>query len=751
MKVAILILLSFTLVGAEAQVRISGKITDTKNKPLRGISIAIRNSYDGGTTDSTGNYSFTTTEKGEQFLDVSATGYKPSEQKIIIASEPITASISIKELVTELNAVVITAGSFEASDSKRTTVLNPIDIVTTASANADVTGAIKTLPGTQQVGNQEGLFVRGGTAAETKAFIDGTVVNNFYFSSVPDVAQRGRFSPFLFKGTVFSSGGYSAQYGQALSSVLLLESIDLPEQSSADIGISTVGLSAGYQKLAKNKKSSWGISFDHTNLILYYALVKQKLDYFKKPMFNNAEANFRVKTSKTGMLKFYGYFNSSRLGIRSSDIDSANLKDAFGLNNFNVYANLSLKEKIGKWKMNLGASYTNNRDKILSELQDQQNIKQNIQSNPYSSKNFNLTAKSDFAVLKAVFERRFKGLNMVRFGGEYFYNKDRNVFSSTPNSSGTTSSRDNFVAGFAETDIYVTPGLAAKVGVRTERSELLDKANIAPRISLAYKLGKGQVSLAYGNFYQKPENSFFTRGYKYNSLDYAKATHYIANYQKVSRDYTLRIEAFYKKYNNLMRTFPVNNSNDSISNSGHGGAKGIELFWRDRKTIKNLDYWLSYSYLDTKREFMNYPGLINPTFAAKHTASLVVKKFVMKLKTQFNASYTFSTGRPYYNIRFDNNTKAYKIFDQGRTINYNSLAFSVNYLPNINKSGAGKFSVLVFSVTNVLNSNQEFGFNYSYNGVTKRAITPPARQFFFLGYFLSFGVDKTEDVINSNL
>ena len=57
-------------------------------------------------------------------------------------------------------------------------------------------------------------------------------MNNFFYSSVPNVAQRGRFSPFIFKGTVFSAGGYSALYGQALSSALILESIDLPEQSS---------------------------------------------------------------------------------------------------------------------------------------------------------------------------------------------------------------------------------------------------------------------------------------------------------------------------------------------------------------------------------------------------------------------------------------------------------------------------------------------------------------------------------------
>jgi hypothetical protein len=59
--------------------------------------------------------------------------------------------------------------------------------------------------------------------------------------------------------------------------------------------------------------------------------------------------------------------------------------------------------------------------------------------------------------------------------------------------------------------------------------------------------------------------------------------------------------------------------------------------------------------------------------------------------------------------------------------------------------------VIVFSITNVLNSKQVYGYNYSNNGMIREPVTPPARQFFFLGCFLSFGVDRSEDVINSNL
>lgn len=744
MRSWLLILLLTIITGANAQTNISGKVKDNKGRPVAGASISLKGTYDGATSDSSGNYRFKTTEKGSGVLVISSIGYKFQEQNITISGEQVTMDFNLKEEPNELKAVVVSAGTFEASDTKRATVLNSIDIVTTASANADVTGAIRTLPGTQQIGESEGLFVRGGTAQESKVFIDGTLVNNFFFSSAPDLASRGRFSPFIFKGTVFSSGGYSALYGQALSSVLLLESVDLPERSSASLGISTVGLNGAYQELSKKKNASWGLGYAYTNLVAYFNLVKQTPDYFRMPEFHNVEGNFRIKTSKTGMLKFYGYFNYNKLGLRRPDIDSSVLKNAFGLNNTNVYTNLAYRERIGKhWKMNLGFSYSTNTDDINSQLQNADNIKQSISDEPYASKSFDLVSKARLANIKAVFERRLGGLSQFRFGGEYFASADISDFSNRYVTNGINQFDDHLKAGFAEADVYITNDLAAKIGSRVEHSSVINKTNIVPRLSLAYKVGeKGQFSAAYGIFYQKPDRQtlLFTQ-----DLNYSKATHYILNYQRISRDYTLRTEVFYKKYEDLLKTVP------DTSNAGYGNAGGFEIFWRDRKTFKNVDYWISYSYLDTKRDYLNYPAAITPSFASKHTASLVVKKFVTKLKTQFNASYTFATGRPYYNIRLDQSGTKTVINDQGRTIPFNSLSFSVNYLPNIGKTGANKFTVFVFSVNNVLNSRQVFGYNYSYNNANKQAITPPARQFFFLGCFLSFGVDRSEDVINSNL
>src|SRR4026209_885396 len=250
-----------------AQTTITGKVTDKKN-PLVAVSITLKDTYDGATSDSSGKYSFKTSEKGEFLLTATSVGYRPFEQKITLNGQStLTIDIVLKEEVTELSAVVISAGTFEASDRKKAAaVLNSIDIVTTASANGDVTGALKTLPGAQQIGESEGLFVRGGTAAETKIFIDGTLVNNFFQGGAPNIAGYGRFSPFLFNGTVFSTGGYSALYGQALSSALILESIDFPDRTSANLGVSIIGINGGYQHLSKKKNFSIGGDYSYTNL-----------------------------------------------------------------------------------------------------------------------------------------------------------------------------------------------------------------------------------------------------------------------------------------------------------------------------------------------------------------------------------------------------------------------------------------------------------------------------------------------------
>ncbi|MBP6430618.1 MAG: TonB-dependent receptor [Ferruginibacter sp.] len=751
MKKLLMILFIGVACSVQAQVTISGEVKDSRGKGISGVNIAIKDSYDGAITDSLGKYSFTTTETGRKLLQATKTNFKVFEDMLDIANVDIVKNFNLKPEITEMQAVVISAGSFEASDKNKGAVLTALDIVTTASANGDVTEAFKSLPGTQQVGESEGLFVRGGTATESKIYIDGNLVNNFFYASTPGIATRGRFNPFLFKGTIFSTGGYSALYGQALSSALILESVDLPERTQADVGISVVGVGGGIQKLAKDKKSSWGISANYTHLGLAFAVNKQKQDYFTVPKVFESDANFRIKT-KGGFIKYFGYMGDSRVGFRMPDIDSTSFKNTFSNHNINTYNNLTWKERLGKrWKISTGISLGTNKDDIQNELQNTNNQKEIITTPQfYAFKNFDVINQSQFAQARLVLEKKLKGISALRFGTDYFYSKEKTTFTLYTGQKFTETVTDNLKAVFAETDIYITNDLALKAGTRVEHSQIIDKWNIAPRLSVAYKFkDNSQASFAYGIFYQNPERKLLPN---IASIDYAKAIHYILQYAKLTKNYTFRTEVFFKKYDNLFKTgFNSNGREVAANNNGFGDAKGFELFWRDKKTLKNVDYWISYSYLDTKRDFLNFPKAIQPSFVANHTAAFVFKRFVLPWKTGFNLSYNFATGRPYYRIAYNNALSKYEITNEGKTINYNSMSFSVNYLPNLGKTNKKTFAVWVLGINNVLGQQQIFNYNFSNDGSRKEAITNPSKRFAFIGLFLSFGIDRTQDAINNNL
>jgi hypothetical protein len=93
----------------------------------------------------------------------------------------------------------------------------------------------------------------------------------------------------------------------------------------------------------------------------------------------------------------------------------------------------------------------------------------------------------------------------------------------------------------------------------------------------------------------------------------------------------------------------------------------------------------------------------------------------------------------------------YRIADQGKTSSFKNLGFSVNYVPFAGNLKAKTHFVLVGNVNNVLGNTQVSGYHYSYSGAVKQPIVPPATRSFMIGVFLSWGVDRTEDVINNNL
>lgn len=257
---------------------ISGKVTDAKNKAIFGANVYLKSTYDGGSTNEKGEFSFETSEKGNQTLVISFVSFEPYLKTADISVLK-NLQIKLRDDVNSLDAVVINAGTFEAGEKGKVTVLKPLDIVTTANAMGDFLGALQTLPGTSANEEDGRLFVRGGEAEETQIFIDGIRVFTPYTPAANNLPVRGRYSPFLFSGISFSTGGYSAEYGQALSSVLLLNTIDTPDQEKTDLSFMSVGLGLGNTQIWG--ENSLSVNASYINLAPYQFALPDRNKWYK--------------------------------------------------------------------------------------------------------------------------------------------------------------------------------------------------------------------------------------------------------------------------------------------------------------------------------------------------------------------------------------------------------------------------------------------------------------------------------------
>ena len=495
MKHILFLLFTIYQISLSAQTTISGKVTDKKNNPIHGANIYLYGTYDGGSSNKEGEFSFSTSEKETQTIVISFMSFETYIKTADVSTFK-NLNIQLREDVNALDAVVINAGTFEAGEKAKVTVLKPLDIVTTASALGDVMGALQTLPGTSSVGEDGRLFVRGGEAEETQIFIDGIRVFTPYAASARNIPTRGRFSPFLFKGISFSTGGYSAEYGQALSSVLQLNTIDEPIEEKTDLSFMTVGLGVGNTQIWGN--NSFSVNTSYINLAPYQAAFPDRNTWKKPVQALSGEMVYRHKFKNESLLKLYGAFSYSDFDLIQDDINFVE-GFRFGLKNRNLYFNTSYKNKFGdNWRLETGMSFTNDYSniKIIDDL-----VTDNENSMHFKVK------------LKKQFSNRFK----ISFGSEYFITNFNEDYTANNSNKFQYGFNNNIFASFAETDIFFSKNLATKIGIRLEHSELLNEFTISPRLSLAYKSGKNaQFSLAYGQFYQNPKNEYlkFSQDFK---------------------------------------------------------------------------------------------------------------------------------------------------------------------------------------------------------------------------------------------
>ena len=663
-----------------SQTTISGIVTDGR-EPLAGANVFIIGTIDGCLTDSLGRFSFQTLKTGEMTLRATFIGF---DDATLTTSQTTGLSIQMREKATAIDEVVVTASTYSFGKSDNFKTMDALDVVMAGNSCGDVVAALQTLPGTQKVGEDGKLYVRGGESSECQTFVNGMHVLMPYTTTTGSSASRGRFSPFLFKGINFSLGGYSGEYGQALSSVLPMETTDVATGDKLGVSASMVDWNAGGTKAYD--KSSLSFNADYTSMGLYDALFPDRRDWTRPYRKLSGEAQYKAELSSASVLKAYAGYDLSSVGER---IDDRRLS----LVEHNIYANTTLKTHIGRgYSLFTGVANStviNDIDDALVLNDHYHNFRNEIH-------------------LKGEVRKVFSPVLKMSAGAEDY------IRHSTKRYENESYTLDYHLLGaHVDAQVRIVPRLFLNLSARTECVSYHDDWLLMPRATLSYVPNKRfQLSAMFGRYSQTAEDDYIvTSGER---LGQSTADHAILSLQYTTGKTLLRIEPYYKKYHHL----PLF-ADGTCTSDGHGMSQGLDIFIENHSMMKNLTTTLSYSFNDSERLYLDYTALRTPDFASRHNLRLTLKYAIGKVIVGLAESYASS-----------------RRTNVGRTPYYNSVDANVTYLlsPKV---------IIYTSLNNILGRTNIFGYNT--NG---SAVTATRDRFFYIGIFVSLKNNKAYDISN---
>ncbi len=181
---------TFTL-SIFAQVTIRGTVTDAAGKEAPLISVVIRNTNFGTTTDESGRYNLTANVRpGNYVLVFSGVGYKSREQAIQLTGNEATANVQLENDALGLDEVVVTGTSAGTTKRQLGSFISTVkgdELTKGATGNvlAALQGKTAGAQITQNSGDPAGgmsVRLRGissiGSSSEPLYIVDGIIVNN---------------------------------------------------------------------------------------------------------------------------------------------------------------------------------------------------------------------------------------------------------------------------------------------------------------------------------------------------------------------------------------------------------------------------------------------------------------------------------------------------------------------------------------------------------------------------------------------
>ncbi|MCC9166934.1 TonB-dependent receptor [Pontibacter harenae] len=647
---------------AQNTATISGRVhAANDNQSLIGATVSVPALGIGTVTDVDGHYTLQL-PFGSHTLQATYVGYEPYTTYIeVTGGDALVYNLMLQVGSSQLQEVVIEANTLE---QKLNDTRMGVERLSTKEAKllpalfgeVDLVKTLQLKPGVQSGGEgASGLYVRGGGPDQNLVMVDDAVVYNpshlLGFFSV--------FNPDAVRSVELYKGGFPAQYGGRLSSVLEVDMNEGNNESlAASGGLGLISSRLTFDGPIQEGKASFLISARRT----YFDVITKQInklnegkeDYNQIPDYRFYDLNTKLnyKLGEKDELFLTGYFGRDSFGFDQSGF-------SFGLDWGNTIGSLQWKHKFDN-KLFFSTSLTST------------SYKHSI-SNSVGDLSYSLTSKIQDITLKTDFDLLLDGGHSIQFGalatrhaftiGQFNFDVGDKSIEDMSYSTGKNYEAAEFGA-YVSDNFEVNPLLSLSYGLRFSGFSSRGKTYTAlePRAAAKYSLSESlSLKASYASMMQyihlvSSSGASLPTDIWYPSTPYVKPQRSQQVALGVSKllwngSFLLTNEAYYKWMNRQIdfrdgANLFVNNNLENDFLFGKGESYGNEIYLEKIKgrTTGWLGYTLSWAY----RQFdeINNGRRFPTRYDRRHDISLVVLHQISK-RISLTGAFVYGTGNAY--------------------------------------------------------------------------------------------------------
>jgi len=670
----LLLLLFFTLTASYVRAQdatVRGFVYEEESgEPAIFANVVLDGTSYGASTDVNGYFLISKIPAGDYILKITYLGFDTIRQSIHLTEDAlINKNQYLKKGSVNLETITVSAERTEARTETKMSVvkISPKDIkqIPSVGGQADFAQYLQVVPGVVFTGDQGGQFyIRGGSPIQNKVMLDGMTIYNPFHSI-------GLFSVFetdLIRNAAIYTGGYNAEYGGRISSVMDITTKDgNKKRMSGVLGASTFGARAILegpivaQKSAEDGGISFILSFKNSYLAESSKIFYDYIDKDGLP-FNFADIYGKVtmNSGNGSKVSFFGF----------------NFTDQ--VNNYKAISDFGWKSFGG------GSSFVVIPGKapvLIEGIVSYSKYETQVKSTTLNDRKSSISGFN--AGLNFTY---FMGKNELKYGVELEGYRTEYLFKNYVNAEINQTENTTQLGLYAKYKAIIGKFII-EPGMRLEWYASLAEMNPEPRLAVKYnandwfrvKFAAGMysqnfiaassdrdvVNLFYG-FLSGPENLPSSFDGKDVTSRVQKSNHVILGTEfDLSNTISLNVEGYYKYFPQLtnINRNKLYNETDAPDGSPEveykdfilekGDAYGVDMVLK--YDYKKIYVYAVYSLGFVTRQFEDSDGQMvsyTPHFDRRHNVNLVFSYITgSKRQWEFGARWNLGTGFPFTQVQ----------------------------------------------------------------------------------------------------